>query len=97
MNESTTGPISGRQILHVSAEGEFTWHPDAGTLIETCDFSDSPAMQHILRKLWDHEHILRKLWDHEHITDGTPCWCNPETTYTDPDTGGEVIVHWEPQ
>ena len=87
MNESTTGPISGRQILHVSAEGEFTWHPDAGTLIETCDFSDSPAMQH----------ILRKLWDHEHITDGTPCWCNPETTYVSPETGGEVIVHKEPQ
>ena len=55
MNEFTTGPISGRQILHVSAEGEFTWHPDAGTLIETCDFSNSPAMQHILRKLWDYE------------------------------------------
>ena len=97
MNESTTGPISGRQILHVSAEGEFTWHPDAGTLIETCDFSDSPAMQHILRKLWDHEHILRKLWDHEHITDGTPCWCNPETKYIDSDTGVWVIVHKESQ
>jgi hypothetical protein len=33
----------------------------------------------------------------EHITDGTPCWCNPETTYTDPDTGVSVIVHKEPQ
>ena len=33
----------------------------------------------------------------EHITDGSPCWCNPETTYTDPDTGASVIVHKEPQ
>ena len=59
MNEFTVDPISGRQILHVSATGEFTWHPDAGTLIETCDFSDSPSMQHILRKLWDHEHPVK--------------------------------------
>lgn len=93
MTEFTTGPISGRQILHVSAEGEFTWHPDAATLIKTADFSDSPAMQHILRKLWDHEQPVKR----EHITDGTPCWCNPETTHTDPDTGVSVIVHKEPQ
>lgn len=33
----------------------------------------------------------------EHITDGTPCWCNPEVDYTDPDTGVSVIVHTEPQ
>ena len=33
----------------------------------------------------------------EHITDGTPCWCNPETTYIDPETGLSVIVHREPQ
>jgi hypothetical protein len=33
----------------------------------------------------------------DHTTDGSPCWCNPETTYTDPETGGEVIVHKEPQ
>lgn len=33
----------------------------------------------------------------EHITDGNPCWCNPDTHYTDPDTGASVIVHREPQ
>ena len=33
----------------------------------------------------------------KHITDDTPCWCNPETTYVDPDTGASVIVHKEPQ
>ncbi len=33
----------------------------------------------------------------EHITDGSPCWCEPETSYTDPETGASVIVHREPQ
>lgn len=33
----------------------------------------------------------------DHITDGSPCWCNPETVYTDPETGASVIVHKEPQ
>lgn len=33
----------------------------------------------------------------KHITDGTPCWCNPEVNYADPDTGVAVIVHKEPQ
>lgn len=29
----------------------------------------------------------------EHVTDGSPCWCNPELDYRDPDTGAEVWVH----
>jgi len=33
----------------------------------------------------------------EHITDGSPCWCNPELNYKDPETGAEVWVHKEPQ
>jgi len=33
----------------------------------------------------------------EHITDGTPCWCNPEMTYKDPINGTEVFVHKEIQ
>jgi hypothetical protein len=33
----------------------------------------------------------------DHITTGAPCWCNPETTYKDPDTGLSVVVHKEPQ
>ena len=33
----------------------------------------------------------------EHITDGSPCWCEPETVYKDPDTGVSVIVHRRPQ
>jgi hypothetical protein len=33
----------------------------------------------------------------EHITDGSQCWCEPETDYIDPETGAAVIVHKEPQ
>jgi len=33
----------------------------------------------------------------EHKTDGSPCWCNPEVTYENPETGAKVIVHKEPQ
>jgi hypothetical protein len=33
----------------------------------------------------------------EHKTDGTPCWCNPEVTYENSETGAKVIVHKEPQ
>jgi hypothetical protein len=29
----------------------------------------------------------------EHITDGSPCWCNPELNYRDPDTGTELWIH----
>ena len=32
----------------------------------------------------------------EHKTDGTPCWCNPDVTYENPETGAKVIVHKEP-
>lgn len=33
----------------------------------------------------------------EHVTDGPTCWCGPETTYTDHETGASVIVHKERQ
>ena len=36
-------------------------------------------------------------WYRQHVTDGSPCWCEPETSYTDPETGASVVVHKEPQ
>jgi len=33
----------------------------------------------------------------QHVIDGSPCWCEPETSYTNPETGASVIVHKEPQ
>jgi hypothetical protein len=43
------------EILHVSATGEFTWHKDAERLIEEGDYSNSPSLQFILRRLWKYE------------------------------------------
>jgi hypothetical protein len=40
-----------KQVLNVTQDGEFIWHPDADRLIEEGDFTGSPAMQHILRVL----------------------------------------------
>ncbi len=37
------------------------------------------------------------LYTRPHRTDGSPCWCNPEVTYIDPETDASVIVHKEPQ
>lgn len=42
------------------------------------------------------EPVLRQI-KREHVTSGEPCWCEPETSYVDPDTGVAVIVHKEPQ
>lgn len=32
----------------------------------------------------------------EHVTDGSPCWCNPETTYIDPNTDGLDFSNTKP-
>ena len=39
------------EILRVTPTGDFVWHEDADKLIEESDFTNSPAMQHILRAL----------------------------------------------
>lgn len=52
MNFELQAP-NGKEILHVSPQGEFIWHPDAGSLINQEDFSNCPAIRFILKKLWD--------------------------------------------
>ena len=42
---------SQEEILRVSSEGEFTWHPDADRLIENGNFNDYPSMKYILKAL----------------------------------------------
>jgi hypothetical protein len=37
--------------LRVTPEGEFIWHEDADRMIEEGDFSQSPALPHILKVL----------------------------------------------
>ena len=42
---------NSKEVLRVTLEGEFIWHPDADNLIAEGDFSQSPALPHILRVL----------------------------------------------
>jgi hypothetical protein len=44
-----------KQVLSVTQDGEFIWHPDADRLIEKGDYSNLPAMQHILLRLREAE------------------------------------------
>jgi hypothetical protein len=39
------------EVLRVTPEGEFIWHPDADKLLAEGDFSQSPALPHILKAL----------------------------------------------
>ena len=39
------------EILRVTPDGEFIWHPDADNMIAMGDFTASPAMPHILKVL----------------------------------------------
>ena len=39
------------------------------------------------------QHVYKLNEESEHETDGSPCWCNPVTAYSDPVTGGKVLVH----
>jgi hypothetical protein len=50
------------------------------------------AMQKVEAKLKE-----KNGWYRQHVIDGSPCWCEPETSYTDPETGASVVVHKEPQ
>ena len=44
------------EILRVTPEGEFIWHEDADRMIEEGDFSQSPALPHILKVLRKQRH-----------------------------------------
>jgi hypothetical protein len=39
------------EVLRVTPKGEFIWHPDADKLLAEGDFSQSPALPHILKAL----------------------------------------------
>ena len=39
------------EVLRVTPEGDFIWHPDADKLLAEGDFSQSPALPHILKAL----------------------------------------------
>lgn len=43
--------LGALEILRVTPEGQFIWHPEAESMIEEGDFSHSPALPHICRAL----------------------------------------------
>ena len=49
------------EVLRITPEGKFIWHENAKELIETGDFSDNPAMKHILTRLYTVEGLVEAL------------------------------------
>ena len=70
MPTAFTVRLPSTEILTVTKQGEFHWHPDAERLIEEGDFSGNEAMQHILRKLWSAESCINSS---EKYTCGAGC------------------------
>ena len=42
---------SGNEVLRVTAEGEFIWHENADEMIASGDYSQYPALRHVLKAL----------------------------------------------
>jgi hypothetical protein len=72
----------------VIAEADF--EQNTVTLEMQCSDYKVVAGQHWL-------HTTPPAAQRQHVTDGSLCWCDPETSYTDPETGASVIVHKGPQ
>lgn len=73
-----------------------------GCSIETCNCGyyavyDNNDGKHSFYDDKETAEAVCRFLNREHITDGSPCWCEPETDYKDPDTGVSVIVHKRPQ
>ena len=51
------------EVLRVTPEGEFIWHEDADRMIEEGDFSQSPALPHILKVLRKQRHEQESVKD----------------------------------
>ena len=43
--------LMDNEVLRVTQDGQFIWHPDADRMIEEGNFNFNPAMPHILRAL----------------------------------------------
>ena len=54
------------QILNVTATGEFQWHEDADRLIEEGDYSNQPAIKHILVALREYTRIVQAKAQEKH-------------------------------
>jgi hypothetical protein len=87
----TTPPAAQRPWVGLTPREIYNLWEDSGV-----PFVDWDSFASITRAI---ESKLREknVWSRQHVTDGNPCWCEPETSYTDPETGASVIVHKEPQ
>jgi hypothetical protein len=72
--------LGTHEVLKVMPDGEFIWHPEADAMIEKGDFSNSPALPHMLRVLRKSEkkdaalRLARKALENELSID----WTNDE-------------------
>ena len=48
---------SGNEVLRVTAEGEFIWHENADEMIASGDYSQYPALRHVLKALRENERL----------------------------------------
>jgi hypothetical protein len=84
----TTPPAAQRQWVGLT-DDEFE-NIELGC--RSTPFGKIEAMRKVEAKLKEKNGLHR-----QHVIDGSPCWCEPETSYTDPETGASVVVHKEPQ
>jgi hypothetical protein len=83
---STTPPAAQRPWIGLTDEEVFETHKQVDSM-QYLTFGK--AIEAKLRE--------KNGWYRQHVTDGSPCWCEPEISYTNPETGASVIVHKEPQ
>ena len=48
---------SGEEVLRVTAEGGFVWHENADEMIASGDYSQHPALRHVLKALRENERL----------------------------------------
>lgn len=67
------------------------WKTDREKLWRSYDALRAALAEDAMQRLTDVQQEMEQ--EPEHITDGRPCWCEPELDYKDPETGAEVWVH----
>lgn len=57
----SSNDLDTNEVLRVTPDGQFIWHPEADNMIADGDFRFAPAMPHILRALREIEQIKARL------------------------------------
>ena len=66
-------------------------HMQKGYTVDAITALRAALAEDAMQRLTDVQQEMEQ--EPEHITDGRPCWCEPELHYKDPETGAEVWVH----